>query len=102
MSQPGAVRRRLTDEERHLLGHLAAVVLAQQTGAPLTAAVGALEDLADEGRISLTGDDYDVHMKVDGKVLVHCTREWLSFFASHPDEVIDLDRYCTYYKDGDR
>ncbi|TXI56242.1 hypothetical protein [Mycolicibacterium mageritense] len=95
-NQPAAVHRRLTDAERQLMAHLASAVLAQQTGVSIEAAAEALQTY--KGEMHLTGDAYDCYLTLDGHVLVHVTREFLAFFASHPDEVIDLGKYCTTYK----
>lgn len=100
--QPAPVNRPLTDPERHLIAHLAAAVLAQQTGCTIEVAADVLGTYADEGRMHLKGDSVDCHLTVDGKVLVHVTREFLSFFASNPDEVIDLDKYATYFREEDQ
>ncbi|RUP28758.1 MAG: hypothetical protein EKK51_22540 [Mycolicibacterium sp.] len=95
--QPAAINRPLTDDERSLIGHLAAAVLSQQTGSTIEVAADVLGQFADEGKMMLRGDAYDAYLEVNGKVLVHVTREFLAFFAANPNEVIDLDRYCTTY-----
>ncbi len=90
--QPAPIRRALTDDERRLMAHLASAVLAQQLDLTVEEAAQQLKHYP--GEIRLQGDDIDCEMTLDGTVIVHCTREWLSFFASHPDEVIDLDKYA--------
>lgn len=78
----------------HLIAHLAAAVLAQQTGSTVEVAADVLGQHAGEGKLKLRGDAYDAYLEANGKVLVHVTREFLAFFASHPNEVIDLDKYA--------
>jgi len=97
---PAAIHRRLTDDERHLMAHLAAAVLAQQTGVTIEAAADTLMNY--DGDIHLQGDDIDCYMTLDGHVLIHVTREFLAFFASHPDEVIDLDKYSQLHRREDQ
>lgn len=97
--QPVPINRPLTDDERHLMAHLAAAVLAQQTGATVETAAQVLK--THPGEIHLVGDAIDCSLTLDGKVLVHVTREFLAFFASHPDEVIDLDKYAQPVEEPD-
>lgn len=89
---PTPINRALTDAERTLMAHLASAVLAQQLGITVDLAAHQLKHYP--GEIHLRGDAIDCELTLDGTVVVHCTREWLAFFASHPDEVIDLDKYA--------
>ena len=89
---PVAINRPITDEERTLMAHLAAAVIAKQTNTTIEIAADALKNY--EGEIHLSGNNIDCYMTLDGKVLVHVTREFLAFYASNPDEVIDLDKYA--------
>lgn len=91
--KPTPVNRPLTDAERSLMHHLAAAVLAQQTGVPIEAAQQVLIEDHDNGSLHLVGDAYECRLTLNGKTLVHVTREFLAFHAAHPDEVIDLDKY---------
>jgi hypothetical protein len=75
------IRRRLTDPERSLLAYLAVWVVVEQTGATKRQAVDALEQFAERGETVIEGDDYDVYLKVAGRVLVHISREDLAFTA---------------------
>lgn len=95
--QPAGINRPLTDDERTLIAHLAVAVLAQQTRCTIETATDVLGQCAAEGKVTLRGDAHDANLEVNGTVLVHVTREFLAFFAAHPDEVIDLDKYCTTY-----
>ena len=90
--QPVPIDRPLTDAERTLMAHLASAVLAQQIGITVNEAADQLKNYP--GEIHLTGDAIDCYLTLDGQTIVHVTREWLAFFASHPDEVIDLDKYA--------
>ncbi len=86
MSNAPAINRPLDPSERSLLGFLAARCVAEQFGCSVDEAFDALSRAAGEGRVILTGDNTDVRILLDGRGLVHCTREWLAFRASWPGE----------------
>jgi len=73
MSNPAPIDRRLTDEERHLLAHLAAAVLSQQARCTIEVAAAVLAQFADEGKIRVIGDAVECDLEVNGKVMVHVT-----------------------------
>lgn len=76
------VNRGLTDPERSLLSYLAVRTVADQVPCSEEAAADALDELAGRGLMHLRGDVYDAYVTANGHVLVHCTREWLSFMAT--------------------
>ena len=97
--QPAAVNRPLTDDERHLLTQLTIWVIAEQTGVTDDEAAQALNDIAREIGIHRQGDNIDVHVITgNGHVLLHCTREWLAYWA-HTEEELTIDelRRCLHY-----
>lgn len=96
---PVFINRPITDDERHLMAHLAAAVLAQQTGVSVETAADTLQNY--DGVIHLKGDAIDCSLTLDDHVLVRVTREFLAFFAANPDEVIDLDKYSHTIEDTD-
>lgn len=97
--QPAAINRPLTDDERDLIKQCAIWLVAEQHGFTDEQAAEYLEYLIERRGLYMHGDDQNVWVKT-GKpddptsyTLVHFTREWLAFFASHPGEPIDLRKY---------
>ncbi len=86
------IHRPLTAQECHLLRILAVAVVAHQGNCPHEIAAQALDQYAAEGTISIDADDTDANLRIDGKVIVHATRDWLAFHAEHP-EAIDANRH---------
>ena len=82
------IDRRLTDPERDLLAYLAVRTIVEQTGFEWKAVARALGDCAERGEVVIHGDAVDVRLELCGRVLVHCTREWLSFYAHFAPEDI--------------
>ena len=80
------IDRPLTDPERGLLAYLAAETVAEETGISLAAAGSLLNELAGRGQVHLAGDGLHVYVTAAGRVLVHVTREWLSFEALADEE----------------
>jgi hypothetical protein len=80
------IDRRLTDPERDLLAYLAVRTIVEQTGFEWKAVCRTLGDCAERGEVVIHGDAVDVHLEVAGRPLVHCTREWLSFYAHFSPE----------------
>jgi hypothetical protein len=79
------IDRPLTDPERSLLAYLSVQTIVEQTSFDWQTVVDALKDCAGRGEVTVCGDAVDVRLKVCGRVLVHCTREWLSFYAHAPE-----------------
>ena len=77
MSTP--INRPLTDDERSLLLRLAVDVVAGQLGCHPEAAADALDGLA----VTLRGDARDVYLDANGRQIVHTTRDWLAWHATH-------------------
>jgi len=105
--QPARIDRPITDDERTLIKQLCIAAVANQTGVSEEAAADALDDLIEKHGMYMEGDTQNVYVRTgtpgDGKnhVLVHVTREWLSFYASHPDEPINLDDHLTMRRTRD-
>lgn len=97
--QPAAINRPLTDEERDLIRQVAIWLVAEQHGITDEQAADYLEYLTECRGLYMQGDDRNVWVKTGtpddptSYTLVHFTREWLAFFASHSDEPIDLRKY---------
>lgn len=104
MSDAGraAINRPMTDDERELMKQLAVWTIAEQTGASDKAAADWLDDLIDREGMTLEYDVRDAYIKTiaHDRVIVHATREWLAFFAAHPDEPVDVAEYACWFKDG--
>ena len=75
------IDRPLTDPERSLLCYLSVQTIVEQTGFEWKAVARALGDCAERGEVIMCGDAVDVRLEVCGHVLVHCSREWLSWHA---------------------
>ncbi len=90
--RPAAVNRPLTNEERHLVNLIAIASVAHQAGCDEQTAANVLDTFTETGDVILRGDAERVYLEVNGKVLVHCERDWLAFHAEHP-EAIDLQRH---------
>jgi hypothetical protein len=82
------IDRRLTDPERDLLAYLAVQTIVEQTDYEWKAVCRTLGDCAERGEVVIHGDAVDVRVELCGRVLVHCTREWLSFYAHFAPEGI--------------
>jgi hypothetical protein len=80
------IDRRLTDPERDLLAYLAVQTIVEQTDYEWKTVCRTLGDCAERGEVVIHGDAVDVRLEVCGRVLVHCTREWLSFYAHFAPE----------------
>lgn len=98
---PAAINRRLTDPERALLAELTVWVTAEQTGVTNDEAARALERLNNDVGIRMEGDNIDVNVTCNGHTILHCTREWLAYWA-HTDEELTIDelRRCLQYYRG--
>lgn len=90
--QPAAIDRRLTDDERQLLADLTVWCIAEQKSVTDDEARTALADLNEKGGLYMSGDAVDafVRFSESGKVIVHCTREWLAYWA-HTEEQLTCD-----------
>lgn len=100
-AERAAINRPMTDDERELMMQLAVWVITEQTGASDKAAADWLDDLNEREGMTLEYDTRDAYIKTSaGKVILHCEREWLSFFANHPDEPVDVAEYAVWFKDG--
>lgn len=86
------IRRPLTAPECHLLRMLAVAVVAHQGNCPHEIAAQVLDQYAAEGAVSMDADDTDAHLRINGDVIIHATRDWLAFHAEHP-EAIDPNRH---------
>ena len=71
----------LTDRERSLLCYLAVRTIASQTGADEQTAADALDQLAAEGRVAISGDRHDIYLVAAGNSIVHAARDWLRYMA---------------------
>lgn len=73
----------LTNTERDLLAHLAALTIQRQLkpARSYQRVSVALGELADEGDVLLRGDDRDVYVVIRGRVIVHAARDWLRWTA---------------------
>lgn len=106
MTNPAAVNRPLTDAERTLIKQVCIWSVAEQKGITDEMASAALERLIEREGIFMEGDAHDVWVKrgtpaKPGRVLIHCTREWLSFYASNPDEPIDFYEHMVLLDDNE-
>lgn len=99
-TNPAAINRPLTDDERSLMNRLAIVVVARETRCTADTAANVLDQHAAEGNVLLRGDAYNAYLDVCGKTIVHCARDWLAFHAEHP-EAIDLQRHGDVIADED-
>jgi hypothetical protein len=68
-----------------MLCRLAVYVVASQSGADERQAADALEHFAERGEASYKADAWQACLIVAGKVIVHTTREWLTFHAHSPE-----------------
>lgn len=96
MSDAGrvAINRPLTTDERELLMQVAIWCVAEQTGITDETAADVLDDLNERDGLYLEGDALDAYITTGtGKIILHCEREWLAFFA-HQDEPVDLRKYA--------
>lgn len=104
--QPAAVNRRLTDDERHLLTQLTIWVIAEQTGVTDDEAAQVLDDINRDIGLHMQGDNVDVQVITgNGHVLLHCTREWLAYWAHTDAEELTIDelrRSLSYYRGDNR
>lgn len=106
--QPARIDRPLTDAERTLIKQLMIATYATKYGVSEETAADALDALIESNGIYMEGDSLNVYVRVgtpgDGKphhVLLHVTREWLSFYASNPDAPINLDEHLTMRRTKD-
>lgn len=82
MNQPVSVNRPLTDAERQLLDQLTVWVVAEQCGWTDDDAAIWLDDINDKIGLSRQGDNIDVAVTTgNGHTLLHCSREWLTYWA---------------------
>ncbi|UHJ58030.1 hypothetical protein LT337_15635 [Mycolicibacterium fortuitum] len=104
--QPAAVNRRLTDDERHLLTQLTIWVIAEQTGVTDDEAAQVLDDINRDIGLHMQGDNIDVQVITgNGHVLLHCTREWIAYWAHTDAEELTIDelrRSLSYYRGDNR
>jgi hypothetical protein len=77
--------RGLTDPERALLAELAVDTIARQVPHDPETVRSVLDELAQEGRVALVGDERDVYVVVAGCQIVHAARDWLRWAAYLPD-----------------
>jgi hypothetical protein len=78
----------LTDPQRDFLAHLTVVTLLSQMrewkpdrGYSYDRMSDALGTVADDGDITLRGDDENVYVLIRGKVIVHAVRDWLEYMT---------------------
>lgn len=94
------IRRPLTPQECHLLRMLAVAVVAHQGNCPQEIAAQVLDQYAAEGAVSMDANNTDAHLRINGDVIVHATRDWLAFHAEHP-EAIDPHRHARVIRTKD-
>jgi hypothetical protein len=80
------IDRRLTDPERDLLAYLAVQTIVEQTDYEWKTVCRTLGDCAERGEVVIHGDAVDVRLELRGHVLVHCSREWLSWHAHFTED----------------
>jgi hypothetical protein len=78
----------LTTTERDLLAHLSVLTMLPQMqrlkpdrGYTYQRVSDALAEIADDGDVTLLGDERDVYVLVRGRVIVHAARDWLRWHA---------------------
>ena len=75
----------LTDPQRDFLAHLLTLTIQRQLKPERSyqRIVEALDDIADDGHISMRADDTQVWVLVLGRSIVHAERDWLEWAAAH-------------------
>jgi hypothetical protein len=78
----------LTTPQRDFLAHLTVVTLLPQMrqlkpnrGYTYDRLADAMGEIADDGDVTLRGDDTDVYVFIRGKVIVHAARDWLEYMT---------------------